>query len=87
MADVEEQAEINTKFKIKMEELSNLVEEYRNRNFDEDLKSIKGNYGGIEGLADKLHTDPKNGIVPTDLEERDQAFGSNKKEVAKRNSF
>jgi len=86
MADVEEQI-INTKFKVKVEELSNLIEVYRNRDFDEDLKHIKGNFGGIEGIAEKLHTDPRNGIVPTDLEERDHAFGSNKKEVAKRTSF
>jgi hypothetical protein len=87
MSEGEEQMEINSKFGIKISELVELVETYRGREFDDDLKSIKADHGGVEGLAEKLHTDCHNGIIPTDLEERDAVFGSNKKEPPTRTSF
>eukprot|EP00343_Euplotes_focardii_P007905 CAMPEP_0205819478 /NCGR_PEP_ID=MMETSP0206-20130828/1867_1 /ASSEMBLY_ACC=CAM_ASM_000279 /TAXON_ID=36767 /ORGANISM="Euplotes focardii, Strain TN1" /LENGTH=1118 /DNA_ID=CAMNT_0053113125 /DNA_START=29 /DNA_END=3385 /DNA_ORIENTATION=+ len=87
MADGEEQQVINTKFGVKRDDLVDLIELYRGRKFDEDLKGLKGDYNGVEGIAEKLHSDPRNGIIPNDLDERDEAFGSNKKEPSKRNSF
>eukprot|EP00117_Sycon_ciliatum_P039300 scpid90315/ scgid29068/ Plasma membrane calcium-transporting ATPase 4; Plasma membrane calcium ATPase isoform 4; Plasma membrane calcium pump isoform 4 len=51
------------------------------------MKSLKDDFGGVEGLAAKLETDTKDGIVPNDLEERDLAFGTNKKPETKRTPF
>lgn len=87
MSETEERKEVNTKFDIKLDELVALVELYRSRKFDEDLKAIKSDYGGIEGIAQKLYTDPENGFVPNDIEERDLAFGSNAKDPPKRTGF
>jgi magnesium-transporting ATPase (P-type) len=87
MSEGEEQMEINSKFGVKISELVELVETYRGREFDDDLKAIKANHGGVEGLSEKLHTDCHNGIIPTDLEERDAVFGINKKKPPTRTSF
>lgn len=87
MSDPGDEQIENTKFDIKISELVDLIELYRSRTFDEDLKSLRNDFGGIEGLAEKLYSHPKDGIVPIDLEERDRAFGSNKKDKLKRKSF
>lgn len=78
---------VNSKFQVKLQELVDVVELYRNRNFDEDLKALKGDFGGIEGLAQKLCSHTRDGIVPNDLEERDAVFGSNAKDPVKRSNF
>ena len=87
MADQEEQKVINSKFELKTEALVDLVNQYRKRKFDEDLKAIKEKHEGVEGLASKLFTDTKNGIPIDDFGERDAWYGSNRKEPPKRNSF
>lgn len=87
MSEPSEEKEINTKFKVKVSDLVDLVETYRNRKFDEDLKVLKGDYGGVEGIAEKLFSDVKNGLTPNDIEERDLVFGSNAKDPPKRSSF
>lgn len=84
MSETEEEQKVNTKFKIDIKELVDLVEMYRARTFDEDLKALKGDYGGVEGLVEKLHSHSRNGIVPNDLDERDLVFGSNAKDKPKR---
>ena len=84
--DSEGQA-INTKFNVKLQELVDLVELYRNRKFDDDLRSLKEDFGGVEGLAQKLFSNTQDGITGDDLEERDKAFGSNAKEPPKRTGF
>ena len=87
MSEGSEELEINTKFSVKLNELVELVETYRNRKFDEDLKSIKGDFGGVDGLAQKLYSSTENGINGDDLDERDKAFGTNAKEPPKRTGF
>lgn len=84
---VDDEQQINSKFGVKVKDLVDLVELYRNRTFDEDLKALKLEYDGVEGLASKLFSHPNDGIVPNDLEERDQAFGSNAKDPPKRTGF
>ena len=87
MSEGSEEKEINTKFKIKMNDLVNLVEEYRNRKFDEDLKMLKDTFGGVEGIAEKLFSSTTDGIMGDDLDERDLAFGSNAKDPPVRTGF
>jgi Ca2+ transporting ATPase len=87
MSEPSEEINLNTKFKVSLNELVELVEQYRNRNFDEDIKSLKSDFGGPEGLADKLFSHTSNGITPNDLEERDSAFGTNAKDAPKRTGF
>ncbi len=87
MSQASEEQEINTKFKIKLSTLVDLIESYRNRKYDEDIKFIKEQLSGMEGLAQSLETDLNDGLVPNDLDERDLAFGSNAKEPAKRTPF
>lgn len=42
---------------------------------------------GIEGLIDSLITTVEKGVIPIDLKERDEHFGSNFKEPMKRTPF
>lgn len=87
MSEGSEDKDLNSKFKVKLTELEELVDKYRTRKFDEDIKALKSQFGGAEGLAEKLCSNTKDGIVPNDLDERDAAFGTNKKEKPKRTSF
>lgn len=79
--------EANTKFTITRQELVDLIELYRNREFDDDIKKLKTELGGPEGLAEKLFTDTRKGIVPSDLDERDRVYGSNAKDPYKITPF
>lgn len=63
------------------------MEGYRCRRFDEEIHSLKDEYGGIETICEKLKTSPTNGLKGDDLLKRDDAFGSNKKEPPQRASF
>ncbi len=87
MSEPSEEKAINTKFKVTIKQLTGLIDAYRQRTFDEDMKYIKGEFGGIDGLAEKLYTDLKNGITPIDLEERDLVYGSNAKDQLKVTGF
>lgn len=88
MSEASEDKELtNTKFKVSIRDMMDLIDTYRQRKFDEDIKCLKNVHGGPEGLAEKLCTNTKTGIVPNDLEERDLVFGSNKKKQAKRSNF
>lgn len=66
-------------FDVKLTTLIDLVEAYRGRKFDEDLKFINTTLGGIEGLEKKLMTSATAGIKGHDLDKRDEQYGSNKK--------
>ena len=48
---------------------------------------LKDEFNGAEGLAELLETNTHEGLVPNDLEERDLAFGTNKKDPPKRTPF
>ena len=78
MAQEVETKRLNEDFEVELEQLIELVELYRNRNFDEDFQAIKSNYQGTEGLAQKLRTNIKDGLTGDDFEERDLEYGSNK---------
>jgi hypothetical protein len=78
MAQEVETKRLNEDFEVEMEQLIELVELYRNRKFDEDFQSIKENYQGAEGLAQKLKSNIKDGLSGDDFEERDLEYGSNK---------
>ena len=51
---------------------------------DDDLNTIKQKFDGIEGLSARLRTDINDGLKGDDFEMRDETFGSNQKEKAKR---
>jgi hypothetical protein len=87
MSEPAEEKAINTKFKVSVDTLKKLVDSYRQREFDDDLKMIKGEFGGVEGLAEKLYTNLKKGITPIDLEERDLVYGTNAKDPLKVTGF
>jgi len=42
---------------------------------------------GIQGLIEKLRTNTEKGLTPIDFKERDEHFGSNYKEPARRTPF
>ena len=71
-------------FDIDLDQCIGLVEDYRNRKFDDDLTTIKQKFDGIEGLSARLRTDINDGLKGDDFEMRDETFGSNQKEKAKR---
>jgi Ca2+-transporting ATPase len=56
-------------FSITAEELAELTEK-------SDVQQLE-EFGGIEGLAEKLQTDLRNGIDENDIEERKTTFGEN----------
>lgn len=87
MSEPAEDKAINTKFKVPLNQLKELIDAYRTRTFDEDLKFIKGEFGSVEGLAEKLYTNLKSGITPIDLEERDLVYGTNMKDPLKVTGF
>lgn len=64
--------------------LVDLVESYRNRHFDEDIQKLNNEFGGIEGIADKLNTSLTKGLAGDDLSKRDAEFGTNKKDPPER---
>jgi hypothetical protein len=53
-ASADDEHQIINKFGVQLKDLVDLVELYRNRTFDEDLKALKLEYDGVEGLATKL---------------------------------
>ena len=63
-----------------------IVNAYKTRKFDEDIKVIE-DLGNLDGIAGKLKTSWKEGIsahTVEDLNQRDLAFGTNKKDKFKR---
>jgi magnesium-transporting ATPase (P-type) len=58
-----------------------LVNEYKVREFDEDICAIRhADIGGASGIIEKLKSHEKNGITPELNEQRKLAFGSNWKD-------
>lgn len=73
-------------FKIRLDELENFVECYRQRTYNEEMVALK-EAGGLHGVAEKLNVNLDNGINPTDYQQREDAFGHNKAEPHKRTPF
>ena len=71
-------------FDVSIDKLVHLVESYRNRKFDEDLKMITQDFEGVKGLSNKLKTDIHHGLKGDDFDARDEMYGSNRKEPPKR---
>lgn len=63
-----------------------MVEAYRQRTYDEDVKYLENDLKGVEGLEESLKTTVEKGLTGHDFEERDSVFGSNQKEPFKRTS-
>ena len=80
------EAAIN-KFPINIDQLVSVVEHYRNRKFDEDIMEIKHKYEGVDGLCEKLKTSIKGGIDVITLQDREDDFGSNRKDPPKISGF
>lgn len=70
-----------------IDDLVNLVESYRTRTFDEDMKMLKDEFGGPEGLAAKVNTNLSDGLLGNDFAKRDAHFGSNQKDPPQRSGF
>jgi len=69
--------------------LEDLVDKYRTRTYVEDVDFLTDVLGGPSELARKLKTDLQKGITiesEDSLAERDEIFGSNKKDPFKRTS-
>ena len=75
------------KFSITLDQLVSVVENYRNRKFDEDITVLKHKHEGIDGLWDRLKTSIKGGIDVMTLQDREDDFGSNKKDPQKISGF
>ena len=69
---------LNEDFGVELEELIELVENYRNRKFDEDIQTLRTKFEGSDGLAQKMRTSLKEGLKCDDFEDRDLEFGNNK---------
>lgn len=63
-------------FKISKKELSELINTYQTRKFEEDIVASEA-HGGVEGLAEKICVDPKFGLTGEDFPLRTQHFGNN----------
>lgn len=74
-------------FPVSVKDMVDIVEAYRQRKFDDDIKLVEDKYKDINGLAEMLRSDCKRGITAADFEARDQHFGSNEKKPAERSSF
>jgi P-type Ca2+ transporter type 2B len=72
-----------TKFSISPKDLVNLVELYKGRTFDEDIKALRENFDGTENLASQLCSDTQHGITTNNLKERDRIYGSNSSDSSK----
>lgn len=75
-----------SKFILAIKDMVELVEGYRQRDFDEDLKKIES-AGGIEGVATGLGTSLEEGLSGGDFSQRAKAFGDNKKKPLERTGF
>lgn len=64
-----------------------LIEAYRNRNFDEDIQMLKDKFDGNEGLARKLRSSVSEGLLGDDFSKRDATFGHNRKNPPERSTF
>jgi magnesium-transporting ATPase (P-type) len=87
--DLEEEPDVSSRmncngFEVTLDKLIQLVESYRGRKFDEDLKMVTQTFEGVKGLSEKLKTDIHNGLKGDDFDLRDEIYGSNKKEPPKR---
>ena len=74
---------------IASEALEAIVDKYKTRTYVEDNEYLDDELGGVSHLAKALKTDLERGITCTeveDLAERDEVFGSNKKDPFKRTS-
>ena len=70
-------------YDVTLDSLMGIVNAYQSRKFDEDLKYIQHDMGGLETLSQKLGTCAQSGLNGDDFEKRDHQFGSNKKEKPK----
>lgn len=46
-----------------IEKLVELVESYRNRQFDEDITMLRDSFGSEQGIAQKLNANLKDGLL------------------------
>ena len=68
----------NAKYGTSVEEMTLLVDDYRLRNYDEDLKKIS-QLEGVEGVATALGSNCSTGLDGKDFDQRTKEFGSNAK--------
>lgn len=76
--EVIETRRLNHEYGAELEELIDLVESYRNRLFDDDIKFIQEKYINSDGLADKIRTSIVDGLKGDDFEDREMEYGNNK---------
>lgn len=70
-----------------IDDLVDIIEAYRQRNFDDDMTIIKEKFEGEEGIAQKLKTSLSDGLLGNDFAARDRYFGSNQKAPPTRTGF
>ena len=70
-----------------IEKLVELVESYRNRQFDEDITMLRDSFGSEQGIAQKLNANLKDGLLWDDFLLRDANFGTNKKTPPQQTGF
>ncbi len=70
----------NKQFGIQVNELTDLVNKYMQREHGSDDVDFMESKGGEQWLANGLLTDMKNGISPESINEREAYFGTNKKD-------
>ena len=51
-----------------LDDLAQIVRDYKGRKFDEDLQTIR-KYGGLQGLCEKIKTDYRLGLSATSVED------------------
>lgn len=82
-------SEASEYFDIQISELTDIVEEYQNRTFDEDLTKING-LGGLESICKKLKTNIDDGLNSNnekDLDIRQRVFSKNSHEEEEEVNF
>jgi magnesium-transporting ATPase (P-type) len=63
-------------FKISKNELVELVNKYKTRTYDEEIRVLE-NLGGVEGMLQKLKSNKETGLNGADFPQRTEAFGNN----------
>lgn len=68
-------------------QLKKIIDLYKERKYVEDIDYIQKELGGVERLLTGLHTDLEKGIPTSSCQEREDVFGTHKRDPPGRSTF
>jgi len=87
MMDDQDRAAHNANYKVNKQQLIDLIENYRQRKYIEDINFLTNELQGIQSLLDALDVNPDFGVTTTSLPIREKVFGTNYKEPLQMTPF